>query len=124
VEGNELINNAWGMAMFYNVRHSRISKNRFSTSSHPVTNHSDFVHIGIWGSPSNSIHKNVFISTLSDYEPLTVYDKDSEHQEVDYNSWITSSESWVWGGETQTSFSTKYKEVTGWDTHGMIKLSE
>lgn len=124
IEENELINNAWGLGMFYNVKHSRINNNRFSASSHPATNHTEFAHIGLWGSPANSIHKNVFISTLPGYEPLKVYDKASEHQEVDYNSWITSSEDWVWGGSSETSFSTEYKSVTGWDDHGTIKLSK
>lgn len=121
VEGNELINNSWGIALFYNVRDSRFRNNRLSVSSHPGTNHTDFTHLGIWGSKDNLFHKNIFISIIPGYQPIMVFDKDSENQEVDGNTWSTKEEKWMWGGKELDSFKSSYKKTTGWDKNGTIR---
>lgn len=121
IEDNELINNAWGIAMFYNVKNSRVSNNRLSVSTYPTTNHSEFTHIGLWGSKNNLFHHNTIISTKSNYKPILIFDTTSEHQDFDYNTWITSNNTWMWGGETIYFFKQSYRLVTGWDRHGSIK---
>lgn len=121
VEGNELINNSWGIALFYNIKDSRFRNNRFSASTHPDTNHVNFAHLGIWGSTNNTIEKNIFISLMPGYRPLMVFDKDSENQQVDGNTWSTHEEEWVWGGKELGSFKSNYKNTTGWDKNGTIK---
>ncbi len=121
VERNELINNSWGIALFYNVRDSRFRNNRLSVSSHPKTNHTDFTHLGLWGSKNNLFHNNIFISIIPGYQPIRVYDEDSEDQDVDGNTWSTKEEEWMWGGKELGSFKSSYKKTTGWDENGTIR---
>lgn len=121
VEGNELINNSWGIALFYNVRDSRFRNNRLSVSTHPDTNHTDFTHLGIWGSKNNLFHNNIFISIIPGYQPIMIYDRDSEDQDVDGNIWSIKEEEWTWGGKELDSFKSSYKKTTGWDKNGTIR---
>ncbi len=121
VEGNELINNSWGIALFYNVRDSRFRNNRLSVSSHPKTNHAAFTHLGLWGSKNNLFRNNIFISIIPGYQPIMVFDKESEDQDIDRNIWSTKEEEWMWSGKELGSFKSSYKKTTGWDENGTIR---
>ncbi len=121
VEGNELVNNSWGIALFYNVRDSSFRNNRLSVSSHPDTNHTDFTHLGIWGSKNNLFRNNTFISIMPGYQPVMVFDDNSKKQDVDGNTWATTGEEWMWGGKELGSFKSSYKKTTGWDRNGTVR---
>ena len=70
---------------------------------------------------SNNLYNNIFISIIPGYQPIMVFDKESEDQDIDRNIWSTKEEEWMWSGKELGSFKSSYKKTTGWDENGTIR---
>jgi hypothetical protein len=41
-----------------------------------------------------------------------------KHMNFNYNKWCVVNNKWRWLGRTRSDFKSKWRSVTGWDTHG------
>jgi len=120
IKDNVIENNSWGMGLYYQVKDTRIEKNKFVLDKFPPTDDTSHTHLGIWKSSENIIRNNKFISSNTKVAAIEVFDEESANNDVDYNYWKVNSSDWKWNDQWRDDFQKSYQDVTGWDENGDI----
>jgi len=119
VDGNQIENNSWGLALYHNVMGAVITNNIFINDVRPVTDDVNWTFIGIWKSQNNIITDNEFHTTLPDFAAIQVVDSESANNTVDHNIWRLAGSLWIWDGVERSDWQ-NYTDITGWDVNSDI----